>query len=236
MFRKRRGGLSALDPQLAVAYLRASTPEQLLGREEERVEVQRWAGMNAVTIVAEFVDQGVSGSNDVANRPELGKALAALLEHGAGILLVKDRTRLARDVIVAATIDRSVADRGARVVSADGVGNGDTPADGFVRAIVDAASELHRMTIKANTRSALAAKRRRGERIGALPFGQRLSSDGVHMEPDARELAAIDAARRLRGEGRTVRAIVEELELLGFVSRGGQPLSVAAVNKIVSVA
>ena len=159
-----------------------------------------------------------------------------MLDHGAGILLVKDRTRLARDVIVAATIDRSVATLGARVVSADGVGNGDTPADGFVRTIVDAASELHRMTIKANTRSALAAKRRRGERIGALPFGERLSADGVHTEPDARELATIAAARRLRGEGRTVRAIVEELELLGFVSRSGQPLSVAAVHKLVSAA
>jgi hypothetical protein len=40
-----------------------------------------------------------------------------------------------------------------------------------------------------------------------LPFGQRLSADGVHTAPDAREIAAIDAACRLRGEGRTVRAI-----------------------------
>ncbi len=218
----------------AVAYLRASTPDQLLGRDAERADIQRWAAARGVEIVAEHVDQGVSGSNDLHDRPALTSALAALREHGAGVLLVKDRTRLARDVFVAGSIDRAVAAMGAKVVSADGAGNGDSPTDGFTRTILDAASELHRMTIKANTRSALATKRARGERTGTLPYGFTLAADGVHLEEDAAEQATLAAARTMRAEGRTLRTIVEELEVLGHMSRKGTPLSLAAVHKMLA--
>jgi hypothetical protein len=53
------------------------------------------------------------------------KALGELRALGAGVLVVAKRDRLARDVYVAATIERAVASGGARVVSADGTANGD---------------------------------------------------------------------------------------------------------------
>jgi hypothetical protein len=49
--------------------------------------------------------------------------------------LVAKRDRIARDVLLAGDIERAVEKAGARVVSASGEGNGDSPADVFMRGL-----------------------------------------------------------------------------------------------------
>src|SRR5262245_39337768 len=120
------------NPQLAVAYIRVSTDEQRLGPEAQRAALEVWARWQKVQIVSWCLDAGVSGGSELADRPALGEALRALRSLGAGILLVAKRDRLARDVAIAATLDRLVGQCGAKVVSADGAGNGDSPADHFL--------------------------------------------------------------------------------------------------------
>ena len=185
----------------AVAYVRVSTTEQHLGPEAQRAAIDGWAAKGGVTVVSWHVDHGVSGGSDVAARPGLITALADLRLHDAGILVVAKRDRLARDVYVAATIERAVAHGGARVVCADGVGNGETPADAFMPTILDGAAAYERGLIRARTRSALAVKKARGELVGAVPYGCRLGSDGKTLEPDARERAVVADLRALRGAG-----------------------------------
>lgn len=223
----------APNASLAVAYLRASTEDQLLGRDGEREDIAKWAAANGVTVVSWHVDQGVSGGDAIGDRPALIEAIASLKATSAARLIVKDRTRLARDVMVAATIDHTVEGLGAHVVSADGVGNGTSPADGFVRTVMDAAAAMHRATIKANTKQALASKRAKGERVGTLPYGSRLAVDGVHLEVDPSEQAVIERARALRASALTIRAVAEELELEGFVNRRGGPFSAPAVHAML---
>jgi len=65
-------------------------------------------------------------------------ALAALKEHNASVLLVAKRDRLARDVLVAAMVERLAERTGARVVAADGTAEGDGPEAVLMRRIVDA--------------------------------------------------------------------------------------------------
>jgi DNA invertase Pin-like site-specific DNA recombinase len=223
----------SMNAAIAVAYLRASTEDQLLGRDGERRDIERWAAMHGVTIASWHVDQGVSGGDGLEERPALLEAVGALKAHRAGLLLVKDRTRLARDVMVAAAIDRHVEGLGARVLSADGAGNGTSPVDGFVRTMLDASSALHRATIRANTKQALAAKKVRGERVGGVPYGYVATADG-RLTPDASEQAVIAKAAALRATGLSVRAVVEELEVLGLVNRAGKPFGVAAVHAMTS--
>ena len=67
---------------------------------------------------------------------------------------------------IAATIERAVAHGGGRVVCADGVGNGETSADAFMRTIIDAAAAYERALIRARTRAALGVKKSRGESTG----------------------------------------------------------------------
>src|SRR5262249_5156039 len=151
-----------------------------------------------VTVVAWHTDQGVSGGSDLDDRPGLVAALGELRAAGAGVLIVAKRDRLARDVAVAAAVERAAQACGAQVMAADGAGNGDSPADAFMRTILDAAAAYERALIRARTRAALAAKRDRGERTGEIPNGFRLAEDGVRIESAPEEQKVIATVRELR--------------------------------------
>ena len=118
--------------------------------------------------------------------PGLARALVDLHERRAGILVVARRDRLARDVGIALAIERAVTRSGARIISADGTGNGQTPADAFLRTVIDGASAYERALIAARTKAALAAKRARGFRSGEVPFGFTAVQDG-RLVPCERE-------------------------------------------------
>lgn len=223
------------NPVAAVAYLRASTDDQTLSADAQRAAIGAWASREGVTVVAWHVDQGVSGASDLADRPALAAALGDLRVHAAGLLVVAKRDRLARDVYVAAAIDRAVASSGARVVSADGTANGDTPADAFMRTILDAAAAYERALIRARTKAALGAKRAKGERAGTVPYGYSADASGRLVECPA-ERAVIAQVRALRAAGLTFRGIVAELARAGVVGRTGRALDVRQVHNMVVAA
>ena len=230
---QRRRNAPTASPRLAVAYLRVSTDEQHLGPDAQRAAITAWATREGVSVVAWCCDAGVSGAAAIADRPELLAALAALREHGAGVLAVAKRDRLARDVMAAAMIDRMVVDAGARVVSAAGEGtDSDDPSSMLMRRMVDAFAEYERALIAARTRAALAVKRSRGEATSHAPFGFR-AVDGVLVADEA-EQAVIAQVRVARARGMTVRAICDELRAAGIVSRKGKPLAVSAVGELVA--
>lgn len=232
MSKRARPGSSLL----AVAYIRVSKEDQKLGPEAQRASIEAWAGREGVTIAAWHVDQGVSGGSDLGDRPGLVAALGELRALGAGVLAVAKRDRLARDVYIAATIERAAAQCGARVVCSDGVGNGDTPADAFMRTILDGAAAYERALIRARTRAALAAKRAKGERTGEVPYGFHLAADGVRVERDAVEQGVLKCVRELRADGLSQRAIVAELAARGMVSRAGAAFGQTQVARMLAKA
>lgn len=220
------------NPHVAVAYLRVSTDEQRLGPEAQRAAIETWAAREGVCVTAWHTDAGVSGASSIEGRPALCEALASLREHGAGVLVVAKRDRIARDVIIAATIERAACTIGARLVSADGTGNGDTPADQFMRTIIDGASQYERGLIRTRTKAALAAKSARGERVGMVPYGWRLAPNGVALEHDEAEQGVLAAVRELRAAGLSQRAIVSELATRGLVSRSGRPFQKTQIARM----
>ena len=221
------------NPRTAVGYIRVSTEEQHLGPEAQRAAILAWATREGVSVLSWHTDAGVSGAAELDNRPALAAALGALRADAAGLLVVAKRDRLARDCYVAAAIDRAVATAGARVVSADGTCNGDTPADAFMRTILDAAAQYERALIRGRTKAALAAKRAKGERTGTVPYGFTADTAGRLVECPA-ELAVIAQVRALRGAGMTFRAIVSELARAGVVGRTGRALDVRQVHNITA--
>jgi DNA invertase Pin-like site-specific DNA recombinase len=203
-------------------YVRVSTDEQTLGPEAQRAALAKWCQAQGAELVATFEDLGVSGGLELDKRPGLLAALDALRVQGATVLLVAKRDRLARDVMVAAMVNRLTEKNGAQVLSADGTGNGDGPEALLMRNIVNCFAEYERALIRARTRAALAVKRAKGERIGIVPFGFKLAADGVHLEAHEAEQVIIGSVCQMRTEGLSIRAIAAKLNEQGIAARGAK--------------
>jgi DNA invertase Pin-like site-specific DNA recombinase len=192
-----------------------------------------------------FFDLGVSGGAEVSQRPGLVAALA----FGAGAVVAAKRDRFARDVGIAASIERQGAKVGTRILSADG-GNGDDDSDALKRDLDAVLSAHERRVIRRRTRDALAVKRARGERTGSAPFGMRPTGPdhcpacaahaserrqpfGVHLAPEPSEQATIARALVLSNDGLTVRAIAAVLAREGYRNRAGRPLAYQSVGQFL---
>jgi DNA invertase Pin-like site-specific DNA recombinase len=202
--------------------LRCSTDEQVLSPEAQRAALERWCATNGVTLAVVHEDLGVSGGAELEKRPGLMAALDSLRQHHAGVLLIAKRDRLARDVMVAAMVERLVERAGARVLAADGAGNSEGPEGLLMRGIVDVFAQYERALIRARTKAALQVKKSRGERVGQIPFGSRLAGDGAGLEAEPSEQKVIARVLKLRAAGNTIKAIVSRLNARGTPARGAR--------------
>jgi DNA invertase Pin-like site-specific DNA recombinase len=219
-----------------VAYLRVSTEDQRLGPEAQRASIESWAAREGVTIASWHLDQGVSGSTLPEARPALLAALAALRTHRGGLLVVAKRDRLARDLGVAALVERAVYATGATVATADGSSTVGGVEGMMLRGMADLFAAVERELIRTRTRNALAAKKARGECVGEVSYGYRRSdADPRYVEPDPAEQSVIALARELSAAGLSVRRVADALRDRGIVGRTGRPLSHTQVHRIVRV-
>jgi site-specific DNA recombinase len=229
----KRNTKPAADSRHAIGYVRVSTPDQVLGIDAQRAALESWATRNGVELIGVYEDRGVSGGAAIDRRPGLMAALDALAGCGAGVLVVAKRDRLARDVLVAAMADRLVERSGARIVSADGVGEGSDPSAALLRGMVDLFASYERAMIRSRTVVALAQKRARGERTGTVPVGCRLAADGVHLEADPTEARIVAAVLEGRSAGLSLRGIVADLAERGMLTRRGGAVQTTQVVRIL---
>ena len=153
------------------------------------------------------------------DRPRFMRALLDLREHGAGLLVVAKRDRLARDVEVCIVAERLVAEFGARVVTADGLSAEATPEGQLMRTILDAFAQYERAMIRARTKAAMLAKGRRGEYTGGeAPYGYRAS--GANVVEDEDEQRVIRLIRSLHGNGHGPSVIARDLNSSFMPCRG----------------
>ena len=86
------------------------------------------------------------------------------------------------------------------------------------------------LRISALTRDALAAKKDRGERLGRPRYGYRVEAgELVPYEPEQRVLRLV---AELRGDGLSLRQIVNRLDARGFRTSKGRRFTLSAVQGI----
>ncbi len=244
MTKKTKKLASAL---IAVAYLRVSKDEKIqeLGTEAQRAAILAWAAAEHVEIVAWFTDE-VSGGAPMSKRPALAQAIAAVEAHRAASLVSLRVDRFSRDRIETGVVELALRRAGAALVFADGVANGDSPAERFMRTILLGAADLERSLIAARVTAALAVKKSRNELTGQAPFGMRAvdgplraGRDGVEkpvkmLVEDEAEQLVIKRVVALSDAGLSIRKIEAALAAEGVVGRAGRPLTRDAVDKILS--
>ena len=217
----------------AVSYLRVSGKGQIEGDgfDRQRDAIAHFAARNALDIVAEFRDEGVSGTRELANRPGLAAVIDRLESNGVRIVVVERADRLARDLMINEVIVDQLTRLGARVLTADGADL--TTADGdptrtLIRQVLGAVAQFEKSVIVLKLRAARDRIRRRDGRCeGRKPFGSRPS-----------EAAGLERIRQLRrkpkGKPRlSIAAIAEELNREGIPTRQGRPWRPSSVHAIL---
>ena len=222
----------------AVIYLRVSTEEQSksgLGLEAQKRMCEEAAAKLGITDVHIFAEEGVSGSIPIAERPILSEALASLRK--GDTFIVAKRDRIARDMFIALSVEQLLKARKAIFVSAAGEGSGADTNDlsGLIqRRMFDLFAEVERQMIRSRTKAALQSKKLKGERVGAIPYGYSLSSDGIHLvvcEPEQKIIAMV---KKLRSKGHSSRGTVDFLNKKGILSRTGNLWSRTQIIRILA--
>jgi site-specific DNA recombinase len=218
----------------AIGYLRVSTDQQSesgLGLDAQRRAIEQAATRLGLTIVATYTDAGLSGSKGIEDRPGLLDAVATLKR--GDVLLIAKRDRLGRDVVALALIERLIARKGAKVVSAAGEGtDNDDPTSLLMRRMIDAFGEYERLLIGARTRAALRAKRAQGMRAGNVPFGYTAAPDG-RLIADQDEQHTVATIRDCRAAGMSLRDVASELNRRHLLTRSGTPWRHEYVVKVL---
>ena len=153
----------------AIAYLRCSTEEQADSR--AGLEAQRAAILAEATRrgwdeadVTFIEDAGFSGKN--LDRPGIGAALDSLRHRKADTLVVSKLDRLSRSLVdFAGLMDRASRERWA-LIALDLNVDTSTPAGEAMAAMLATFAQFERRLIGERTKSALAAKRAAGVRLG----------------------------------------------------------------------
>ena len=104
----------------------------------------------------------------------------------------------------------------------------------LLRSLLDAFAAYERALIRSRTKAALAVKKAKGERVGGIPYGMRLTADGKHLEEHPEEQETIARARDLRAGGKSLRAIARSLIEAGHAPRNGKKWHVQVLGRLVA--
>lgn len=215
-----------------IIYLRVSTDKQVdsgLGLEAQRDMCLRVVPNGSQ--VLEFADEGFSGALEMEKRPALICALNVLSKDD--ILLIAKRDRIGRDPIVNAMIERAVERKKAKMMTASGdVRDDNDPSSILMRRMVDAFAEYERLIIGARTKVALAVKKKKGERVGHIPYGYELDEDGIHLRVNVDEQYTLKVINQHREDGMSLREIAEQINFYKRFNRNG-PWNHVSISRVM---
>src|SRR5580704_10420946 len=215
-----------------VSYIRVSTSQQGrsgLGIEAQREALERFADAEGFEIVAEFVEvETGKGSDALDRRPQLSSALARARSVRCSVAVAK-LDRLSRDVHF---ISGLMAHRVSFVVAELG-----PDVDPFVLHLYAALAEKERALISGRTKSALAAAKAKGVKLGnphiEAARGEAVAAIKAEADHAAGNVLPIIAEIRKSG-ATTLRAIAEALNARGIPTPRGRRWHATSVRNALA--
>jgi site-specific DNA recombinase len=218
----------------AIGYVRVSTDrqaEQGVSLEAQGAKIRAMATVQGADLLDVIVDGGESAKS--LNRPGLQRLLDLINAGKVESVIVAKLDRLTRSVKDLCGLLELFEKRKVALVSvAESLDTG-SAAGRLVITIMAAVSQWEREAIGERTRDALRHKRSKGERVGNIEFGYRLAADGVHVEPDPAEQAALATVRQVRSDGHSLRAVAAGLNESGYRTRRGTPWRLESVVRVI---
>ena len=207
-----------------IGYARVSTAEQATGGvslEAQEAKLRAYCDLHELNLVEIIVDAGESAKT--LKRPGLQRGLAMLKRKAAEGLVVCKMDRLSRSVKDWNTlIDNYFGEKaGKQLFSVTDSIDTRTAAGRLVLNVLMSVAQWEREAIGERTKDALRHKKTTGQRVGKVPFGSTLLTDGKTLVPDPAELETISIIKSMRGEGQTLRQIAAELDRRGIATKEG---------------
>ena len=215
-----------------IAYVRVSTDKQAeegMSLATQSEQIAKYAALYDLEIMDTIVDDGYSASS--LNRPGLNRVFA-MLESGIaeGVIITK-LDRLTRSVFDLGYLLKNYMEK-YRFTSVYDKFDTDTAGGSLILSILTTFSEWVREVISERTKAVLQHKKNNGERTGNIPYGMKLSPDGVHLEPDRLEQSIISTIKSMRTEGMTYSGISKSLT---YNNRTDKPFSISAIHRIANI-
>ena len=207
-----------------IGYIRVSTEEQAsdgVSLATQREKLNGYAKLYDLELVEIIEDAGQSGKT--LDRPGLQKALSMIRSGKAAGLVIAKLDRLSRSVVDWNTlIDGYFGEKaGKQIFSVADSIDTRTAAGRLVLNVLMRVAQWERETIGERTKDALQHKIRKGERCGKVRFGYHLADDGTTLIEDPTEQQALQAIRRLKAAGQSLREIAAELTRSGIKTKEG---------------
>ena len=218
-----------------IAYLRVSTDKQAdhgVSLDAQRAKVEAYASLYDLELVDVAVDAGASAKT--LDRPALAGALKRLATGEAEALLVVKLDRLTRSVVDLSALVERCNKQGWALLSVGEQVDTRTAAGRMVLNILATIGQWEREAIGERTAAALAHKKTKGERVGQIPYGWSLATDGVHLDPHHAEQEVIRLARELREAGLSLRKVGAALERKGLLPRTGKQWHAQTVKSLLA--
>lgn len=162
----------------AVSYLRVSGKGQVDGDgfPRQRDAIAKFAKSRKLTVVDEHIDEGISGTTELDDRPGLAALFESIESNGIRVVIIENASRLARDLMVQEILLAECRKLGVQVLEADGgndlsVGSSD-PTATLIRQVLGAVSQFEKSVVVLKLRSARQRmKTTTGRCEGRKPFG-----------------------------------------------------------------
>ena len=222
----------------AIGYARVSSQEQVDGTslKSQEDQIRAYAAMRGIDLAGVLVDAAVSGGKPLADRPAGGKVVAALMSGEVDSIIVckLDRGfRSASDCLFNVEawekkgVSLHILNLGGQTIDTS------TPTGKFFITIMAGAAELERNLIRERCNEGRKARKAEGKRIGQVPFGWTLSTDGKTLSENCEEQEALSLIYSLKAKGCSLREIADELNRRQFKAKKGGAWTYGQVQSVL---
>lgn len=216
----------------AIIYTRVSTVDQKdnMSLQSQQKACELEAKKRGIKKIIVFFDV-ISGASPVEHRPGLTDALLALKK--GDVLIVLNRSRVARDIAIMFEVERFMQRIGAMLLCVAEQDNSLPHSLLFQTRVIDLIADHERVMRSINTKAVLQENKSLKKRVGTIQFGYHLSQDGIHIESNTNEQEIINLVHRLRKNKKSCPRIAKEISAMGYTSRKGKSFSITQIYRIL---
>lgn len=215
-----------------IGYCRVSTEMQAdegYSLDAQREDITQYCNLYKMELVEIVSDEGRSAKN--MDRPGLAKVLSMLRNKEVDGLIVAKLDRLTRSVKdLGHLLDKYFKDL--NLISVSEKIDTSSANGRFVLNILISVAQYEREATGERVKRGMAQKKSLGQRCGNIPYGNKLSSDSLHLEDNSREQQVIQMIRELRANKMSLQDIASRLSFHGYSTRSGNTFTLSHISKL----